>query len=118
MSLDPKALGDQIRSAREALGYNQHEFAERVGVTNRTVGEWERGRRPPQKRIGLIEQVLGITLRGYDTHADLSEFSDAALASELTSRIAAERDRVAELEERLRAVGIDPDADNGEGEGP
>lgn len=125
MSLDnppPNPLGDQIRSAREARGWSQIELAQQVGVTNRTIGEWERGARVPKKHIGRIEKILGITLR--DTKTELGEFTDPQLTAEITARLASRDERirnleqrVAALEERLRAAGIDPATDD-DGEGP
>jgi transcriptional regulator with XRE-family HTH domain len=34
--------GDEIRRAREAQGWTQRELGERMGVTGRTVRNWER----------------------------------------------------------------------------
>lgn len=43
--LTPEQLGERIRQAREAQGLSQHELAERVGRDQRSVSEYESGKR-------------------------------------------------------------------------
>lgn len=45
-----------VRAAREHLGLTQTEFGERLGVTRRTVSNWERG--SPLKRRDRIAITL------------------------------------------------------------
>ena len=40
---DKTAIGERARSARERLGLNQAEVAERVGISNEVYGRFERG---------------------------------------------------------------------------
>lgn len=98
MSLDP-ALGERIRSAREARGWNQQDLAAALGVAKRTVGNWERGRAPKQ-HVGALERVLQVRLRGTaDTRNDgLDDYDDAELLAALAQRLAAARRRIRELE--------------------
>lgn len=42
----PLITSDQIRHLRAKLDLSQEEFAREVGVTKRTVGNWERGDPP------------------------------------------------------------------------
>lgn len=50
-----------IRQSREALGFSQAELAQAVGVTTRTIQNWESGvssPKPPQ--VKAIERLLKI----------------------------------------------------------
>ena len=76
--------GRQIRSARERAGLTQAQLAGLVGVTLRTVGNWERGETVPQNREALIRQVLAGQLG--DRGASLVEASDAELLAEIARR--------------------------------
>lgn len=48
----------QIKKLREKLGETQEQFAERIGVRQATVADWETGRRKPSpmavKFLGMI----------------------------------------------------------------
>jgi len=59
---DPRIIGTRIARRRHQLGWTQRELARRLGVSPTSVANWERGASYPQKRWGLVEQVLGITL--------------------------------------------------------
>jgi len=53
-------LGQKIKAAREALGMNQDELAELLGVEPPTVSRWENGViRPKSKRLKTIAEKLG-----------------------------------------------------------
>lgn len=39
--------GDELRAARQALGWTQHDMAERLDVRQATVSDWENGRQTP-----------------------------------------------------------------------
>lgn len=56
-------LHDRIRQARERAGLTQQALANAVGVSLRTVGNWERGESLPQNRMAKVEDVLGVKLR-------------------------------------------------------
>lgn len=107
-------LGDRIRTGREAAGLSQEELAEKVGVTGRTVSNWERGVRNPRSKLGLIERVLGAQLRGRTADRAAPALPDASTA-QLLGEIAgrdAEKDRIlhardatiAELRAELDAI--------------
>jgi transcriptional regulator with XRE-family HTH domain len=82
--------GDQLRIAREKAGLTQEALAQRVGVSMRSVGNWERGEGVPRSR----EQRVRDALQGYwpgespSTRAadDLSSVSDARLLAEIARR--------------------------------
>lgn len=104
MSLD-HPLGQRIRSAREARGWSQQDLAAAVGVTSRTVGNWERGRSPKQ-HIGAIERELHVKLRGDEPSRSgaIADLDDAELVAELATRLAACRRRNRDLEAQLRVL--------------
>ena len=49
---------DEIKAIRGELGLSQEEFARRLGVSPRTVQNWESGGKIPDSKIGAI-QALG-----------------------------------------------------------
>lgn len=52
----PSQLGETIRRARLLAGLSQDDLAEKLGVTRRTVGEWERtGKVSPYRRAELAK---------------------------------------------------------------
>lgn len=55
-----RALGRQIKVARERAGLSQKELGERVGYSEETISSVERGRRTPQPELLIaIDRVLG-----------------------------------------------------------
>lgn len=78
--------GDEVRQARERRGWTQEQLASRLGVTQRSVGNWERGDVPAGKEARLRE-VLGDSLTPGGN--PLAQASDLALISELARRLEA-----------------------------
>lgn len=80
--------GTEIRRARERANLTQEELAERVGVSLRTVGNWERGSSVPRSREGMIRAVLGDHAFGTsEDEPSLSAASDAELIAEVAKRL-------------------------------
>jgi transcriptional regulator with XRE-family HTH domain len=51
--------GDQVRAARELLGWSQVELAARIGVSETTIGDFEkRNRIWPVLNLSALRQVL------------------------------------------------------------
>lgn len=48
-----------IREQRKRLGMTQEEFANRLGVSTRTVQNWEQGGAIPASSRNAIERLLG-----------------------------------------------------------
>ena len=48
---------DQLRKIRKGMGLSQFELAERLGVSRKTVSEWERGAVIERRTILAIEQL-------------------------------------------------------------
>lgn len=63
MATEP-AVGTKIKRARERLRWTQKKLADEVGVSQKTIDNWENGRTSPKSSIGALEQVLGIALDG------------------------------------------------------
>lgn len=61
-SVRSKRTGAAIRRRRQALDLDQADLAERVGVHVNTVQKWESGIHYPGRKLGKLEQVLGISL--------------------------------------------------------
>lgn len=65
MSADPDRgmVGRWIKGQRERRRWSQRELAERVGVTLRTIGNWETGATHPGIRVlGSLEDLFGVLL--------------------------------------------------------
>lgn len=77
--------GYEIRQARERAGLTQGELGEQVGVSGRTVGNWERDFSIPRNKLAKVEQVLNV--REYlDKENYLQDASDASLLAEIARR--------------------------------
>jgi ribosome-binding protein aMBF1 (putative translation factor) len=96
-----KEQGDIIRDAREAAGMNQKELALVLGVSQRSVGSWERGEHHPLNSIGKLERVLGIRLRENSPERDPLE---TAIWARIDLTDEAKREMIAAMR-RGRAVG-------------
>lgn len=62
--------GEQIRTQRERLQMTQQELADHVGVSMRTIGNWERGETVPRNRIGALAELLGLEVGGREFGRD------------------------------------------------
>jgi len=106
-------IGAAIRARRQQLRLTQRELAERVGVHPSSVVNWEKGRHPPDRNLGALEEVLGISLDGgeprqrtsrdqmRETLAQLEE-ATRKLRAELSDEARAELDRQDAIIERKR----------------
>ncbi|MFQ5974103.1 MAG: helix-turn-helix domain-containing protein [Alphaproteobacteria bacterium] len=56
-------IGERIRAARNAAGLSQARLAERVGVSQPTVNNWEHGgHNPSRERVTRIAEAVGCTV--------------------------------------------------------
>ena len=62
---DP-ALGQRIMRRRQALDMSQEKLARLIDVSRDTVSNWETGKHFPKRKLGRLEEVLGISLDGRD----------------------------------------------------
>ncbi len=59
---EPKSIGDRLRHARKQKGLNQSDLAERVGVSQPAVANWESGVHDPRRvMLAKIADVLGVS---------------------------------------------------------
>ncbi|WP_227488183.1 helix-turn-helix transcriptional regulator [Brachybacterium subflavum] len=77
--------GDEIRAARQRAGLTQQQLAERVGVTMRTVGNWERGETLSERYAARLASVLDGLIQSAETPS-IEDYSDAALLAEIARR--------------------------------
>lgn len=103
--------GHQIKEARNRAGMTQQELAIKIGVTLRTVGNWERGATVPRDREPRLREVLAGYLHTGQPPApvDISQATDAQILAEVARRFdrsAAEGGR-ARLAEALYGVTSD-----------
>lgn len=61
MATEP-AIGTRIKRARERKRWTQKRLADAVGVSQKTIDNWENGRTEPRSSIGALEDVLGVSL--------------------------------------------------------
>ena len=61
MATEP-AIGTKIKRARERKRWTQRHLAALIGVSQKTVDNWEHGRTEPKSSIGALEEVLGVSL--------------------------------------------------------
>lgn len=75
------SLGDRIREMREDQGLNQSELAERVGTSQSTISQLEKGKRNPSYRtLQSVADALGVSvsyLLGEEELEELSEEEEA-----------------------------------------
>lgn len=79
--------GQEIRAARKRAGLSQEKLAQLVGVSQRSIGGWERGESSP----GVAEGRLLAVLRDYLDEAGeqpLRAVSDVELLAEIARRFA------------------------------
>lgn len=57
-----ETLGERIKRLREEQHLTQAELGDLVGVTARSVGNWERNESHPRNRIGALERYFGVSL--------------------------------------------------------
>jgi transcriptional regulator with XRE-family HTH domain len=55
-------VGMAIKRGRERLRMTQAQLGDAIGVTQKTIDNWEHDRRYPKSAIGALENVLGISL--------------------------------------------------------
>jgi len=65
MSLHPdRTLGERIKKWRVEQGLFQVDLAKRIGVSEMTIVNWEKGRtKPTEKNLGRIKRVFGFEPR-------------------------------------------------------
>lgn len=71
---------DRIVTERERLGYNQSEFAHKLGIANNTLCTWEKGERKPP--IDKIKKMADIFNCSVDYLVERTDIRNAAVIEE------------------------------------
>ncbi len=64
MDRRPQPIGRTIKRARERKRWTQAQLGSVIGVSQKTVDNWEHDKTYPKSAIGALEEVLGISLDG------------------------------------------------------
>lgn len=98
--------GDEIREARERAGLTQAQLGKSVGVSLRTIGNWERGETPvaPRMQSRLLRALHAEHPSG--RRDPLGEASDVELLAEIAKRFARTAEPAEPADEFVR--GIEP----------
>lgn len=70
MDRHPQPIGRKIKRARERLRWTQAQLGSAIGVTQKTIDNYEHDRTRPKSAIGALEDVLGVSLDGADAPDD------------------------------------------------
>jgi len=100
--------GQQIKTARNRAGLTQQALADALGVTLRTIGNWERGATVPRDKAPAIRDVLGeyLTASSQDGEPALSQATDAEILAEVAKRFS--RTGAGAARESLASALFDP----------
>lgn len=118
-SEETATFGDRLAAAREASHLTQKELAQRVGVKNSTMRDWENDLSEPRaNRLSTLAGILGVSLswlltgEGEGVEAPNEEMQVQPDMTLLLTDLRAVRaqltqsnERLAQLEKRLRAMG-------------
>lgn len=55
--------GSELKDIRKALGLNQAEFADEIGLRRETISLMENGKEPIERRTELAARYLALTLK-------------------------------------------------------
>jgi len=100
---EDSGISKRIREAREARGWTQEEFAQRIGSTPDTVADWENGARDPRSnRIIMLAGVLGVSAHWLlDGSAEFAPSDDADPSVAMQAQVDAMRVKIRELQQML-----------------
>ncbi len=95
-------FGDRLAGAREALGINQKDLAERLGVRIKTIQHWEEDLKEPRaNRLQMLAGMLNVSLMWLLT----GEGAGVAAPHELPSRNDETESLMRELREMRATMG-------------
>jgi transcriptional regulator with XRE-family HTH domain len=77
---------EEIRRARQSVGWTQKQLAEKLSVSTRAVNAWEAGENEPESRRGMLDKLFPDDEP--TPQPSIVGFSDGELLGELTRRIA------------------------------
>lgn len=94
-----RSLGPVIKRARERRRWTQRQLASALGVSVKTIDNWENDRTEPRSSAGALEEVLGIDLNGPQPPSD----SDAEALEKLERDAELLREQIRLLRERMKS---------------
>ena len=67
-------IGEQIKAARNRLGWNQDALGDKIHMSRQTISHWETGRAPvPTEYISILEGIRGCT---FEIQSEQKQLSD------------------------------------------
>jgi transcriptional regulator with XRE-family HTH domain len=73
------SFGEHVQKRREELGLNQSDLAQRVGVGQSSVCDWEKGRRPaPRPKLAPLAKALRVPVKQVEAWWIADLLSEAA----------------------------------------
>lgn len=104
--LDQEKTGKYIAEKRKQLGMTQKQLAEQVGITDKAVSKWERGKSIPDS--GVMEELCGvlhISMNEFFSGEDIQEenYSDRA---EENIRVLIEQSDVQKKRSRIAIISL------------
>lgn len=99
--------GDELKNTRTYVLYmTQQELADKLGVSLRTVGNWER-EGVPESREYIVTRAVGRELKKWrDTESQLKEFHEAPIQDESGFRFEGEPSVEEQDAQTMRAIEI------------
>lgn len=92
--MNDNKFGNQLRIWRTAKGLKRDEAGIILGVAGETIGKWERGAVPKDKRKSHISEVLGISISDLfvdNTNAFAARIKEERLKRGMTTKEVAEK---------------------------
>lgn len=86
--------GQEIERARKLAGWSQKKLASEVGVSERTIGNWERGASSPGMKEPQLLELLGPYFAASAPGLDLADVSDLDLLAEVAKRMSRGSQRI------------------------
>lgn len=77
-----ETLGQRIRRLREQRQWSQQALGDVVGVSSKTVGNWENDRFHPRNRLGALEQIFATDLGAADADPVVSAVERSRLTED------------------------------------
>lgn len=77
-------IGGRIRSRRKALKLTQSQLAAKIGTSDQSVSDWEKGRTLPMASIVTLSRALGVTIDWLLTGEAIGLNSDVLTYEKLT----------------------------------
>lgn len=108
-------VGQRIRQARERKHMTQEQLGAAVGVSLRSIGNWERGATVPLNRKAALEEVLGVDLDAEPEVRRLPSPQDGARALFVSYGADTPMEKIRVLQELMAEVLREQEGGGGDG---